>query len=142
MQKGARQAEQMKLGNIRFLRARADQLVGILPKNSLGEIWLTFADPFPKKRAQGRRMTHSNFLRQYRKLLRQDGSLIIKHDNLDFFHWTLEQLVSERWQIAELSFDLHESDLSDEYKILTTYEQRWLEEGRKIFFVGAQVGDK
>lgn len=142
LQKGARQAEQMKLGNIRFLRARADQLVGILPKNSLGEIWLTFADPFPKKRAQGRRMTHSNFLRQYRKLLRQDGSLIIKHDNLDFFHWTLEQLVSERWQIAELSFDLHESDLSDEYKILTTYEQRWLEEGRKIFFVGAQVGDK
>lgn len=139
LQKGAWQAEQAKVANIRFLRARADQLMDVLSKQSLDEIWLTFSDPFPKKRSQGRRMTHPHFLAQYQQLLRTDGSLIVKHDDLDFFHWTLEQLISEKWRVIELSFDLHDSDLSDEYKILTTYEQRWLEEGRKTYFAKMRV---
>ena len=65
------------------------------------------------------------------------GGLYIKHDNLEFFQWSLEQLVAEGWRIDELSFDLHESELSDDYKTLTSYEQRWLEEGRTTQFVRA-----
>ena len=42
-----------------------------------------------------------------------------------------------KWQITELSFELHESFLDDEYKIMTTYEQRWLDEGKVINFVRA-----
>jgi len=62
-------------------------------------------------------------------------SLLIKHDDHNFFCWSLEQLVSEKWQIKELNFDLHESALSDEYKIMTTYEKRWIGEGKTINFV-------
>ena len=47
--------------------------------------------------------------------------------------WSLQS-----WTIRELSFDLHESDLSDDYKILTTYEQRWLGEGKPTNFVRAR----
>jgi tRNA (guanine-N7-)-methyltransferase len=47
----------------------------------------------------------------------------------------LEQLVAEKWQIKELNFDLHESALNDEYKIMTTYEQRWIGERKTINFV-------
>ena len=68
-------------------------------------------------------------------MLCADGSLIIKHDNPDFFNWSLEQLVTEGWRLKELTFDLHESDLGEDYKILTAYEQRWLSEGRIINFV-------
>ena len=68
-------------------------------------------------------------------MLKSDGSLLIKHDDHNFFCWSLEQLVSEKWQIKELSFDLHGSALSDEYKIMTTYEQRWIGEGKTINFV-------
>ena len=63
--------------------------------------------------------------------------LLFKHDDCDFFCWSLEQLAAEKWQITELSFDLHESSLDDEYKIMTTYEQRWLNEGKAINFVKA-----
>ncbi|MBF1042774.1 MAG: hypothetical protein HXL04_03755 [Candidatus Nanosynbacter sp.] len=45
--------------------------------------------------------------------------------------------MAEKWQITELSFDLHESSLDDEYKITTTYEQRWMNEGKAINFVKA-----
>ena len=139
LQKGARQAEARGLSNVFFVRARADQLVELVAARSLREIWLTFPDPFPRQRSAGRRLTHPHFLRIYAELLCSDGKLLLKHDNFDFFCWSLEQLVAAQWLIQELSFDLHESNLYDEYKIKTTYEQRWLDEGRKTNFVCAKT---
>lgn len=137
LQKGAYEAQARGLANIRFLRARADQLDEVFESNSVQAIWLTFPDPFPKKRSSGRRMTHPTFLRIYQSLLAPDGSFLLKHDNPDLFTWSLEQLVAEGWNIRELSFDLHESALPDEYKVMTTYETRWLNEGRVTNLVRA-----
>jgi tRNA (guanine-N7-)-methyltransferase len=138
LQKGAREAEARGLNNVFFVRARADQLGELFASNSLSTIWLTFSDPFSRKRSAGRRLTHPHFLKTYAELLCADGSLIIKHDNPDFFNWSLEQLVSEGWRLKELTFDLHESNLGEDYKILTAYEQRWLGEGRVTHCVRAE----
>lgn len=137
LQKGAYVALEQGIENIFFVRARADKINELFAPNSLNAIWLTFSDPFPKKRSAGRRLTHPHFLKTYAELLQPDGSLIIKHDNPDFFNWSLEQLVAEDWRLKELTFDLHESDLGDDYKILTAYEQRWLGEGRVTHCVRA-----
>ena len=137
LQKGAYIALEKGLDNIYFIRARADQVGDLFALSTLVNIWVTFPDPFPKKRAAGRRLTHPYFLRRYAQLLQPGGELLFKHDDRDFFCWSLEQLVAEKWQITELSFDLHESSLDDEYKIMTTYEQRWLNEGKAINFVKA-----
>lgn len=137
LQGGARLAAERGLTNIRFVRARADQIDELFVPGTLSAIWLTFSDPFPRKRSSGRRMTHPTFLHKYAKALKPKGGLCIKHDNPDFFQWSLEQLVNEKWHIKELSFDLHESELSSDYKILTAYEQRWLGEGRITQFVRA-----
>ena len=137
LQKGAYIALEKGLDNIYFIRARADQIGDLFALSTLVNIWVTFPDPFPKKRAAGRRLTHPYFLRSYAQLLQPGGELLFKHDDRDFFCWSLEQLVAEKWQITELSFDLHESSLDDEYKTMTTYEQRWLNEGKAINFVKA-----
>ena len=137
LQKGAYIALERSLKNIYFIRARADQIGDLFALSTLVNIWVTFPDPFPKKRAAGRRLTHPYFLRRYAQLLQPGGELLFKHDDRDFFCWSLEQLAAEKWQITELSFDLHESSLDDEYKIMTTYEQRWLNEGKAINFVKA-----
>ncbi len=137
LQKGAYIALERSLKNIYFIRARADQIGDLFALSTLVNIWVTFPDPFPKKRAAGRRLTHPYFLRRYAQLLQPGDELLFKHDDRDFFCWSLEQLVAEKWQITELSFDLHESFLDDEYKIMTTYEQRWLNEGKAINFVRA-----
>jgi len=137
LQKGAYIALEKGLDNIYFIRARADQISDLFALSTLVNIWVTFPDPFPKKRAAGRRLTHPYFLRRYAQLLQPGGELLFKHDDRDFFRWSLEQLVAEKWQITELSFDLYESSLDDEYKITTTYEQRWLNEGKAINFVRA-----
>ena len=137
LQKGAKEATDRGLTNIWFVRARADQVCELFDEYSIGAVWSTFADPFPKKRSAGRRMTHPTFLRKYAQVLHPAGALYLKHDNPEFFQWSLEQLVSEKWHISELTFDLHESDLSDDYKIKTTYEERWLDEGRITQFAKA-----
>ncbi|OGL22372.1 hypothetical protein A2707_03550 [Candidatus Saccharibacteria bacterium RIFCSPHIGHO2_01_FULL_45_15] len=135
--KGAHEAEERGLTNISFLRARADQLPDLFEPQSLHSLWLTFPDPFPRDRAAGRRMTHPVYLQKYAQLLSPDGGFYLKHDSREFFQWSLEQLVAEKWTIAELSFDLHESNLSDDYKIKTVYEERWLGEGMPTNFVQA-----
>lgn len=137
LQKGAYEAMERGLTNVRFLRARADQLLDCFEQESLESIWLTFPDPYPKKRSAGRRMTHPTFLRMYRELLRPGGSFILKHDNPAFFTWSLEKLVEEKWTMSELSFDLHDSELNQDYKIKTSYEERWLSEGLKTQLVRA-----
>ncbi len=137
MQKGAYVAMERELTNISFLRARADQIDQVIEQRSTKQVWVTFPDPFPKKRSTGRRLTHPVFLDKYKDILGSHGSLYIKHDNLAFFQWTLEQLVNESWRIRELSFDLHESELHEDCRYETTYEKRWLGEGRITQFVRA-----
>ncbi|MEO5499249.1 MAG: tRNA (guanosine(46)-N7)-methyltransferase TrmB [Candidatus Saccharimonadales bacterium] len=137
LQKGAYEAEKKGLTNIWFIRARADQLEQVVNTGSLENIWLTFPDPFQRTRSAKHRLTHETYLYTYTKLLQPEGFLLLKHDSRGFFLWSLEQLVACGWHISELTFDLHESKLSDDYKILTTYETRWLNEGNTINFVRA-----
>ncbi len=137
LQKGAQAAAERGLKNVYFVRARADQLAEVANGASVGSLWITFPDPFPKKRAARRRMTHAHYLEQYEGLLRPGGALYLKHDNREFFHWSLEQMVASGWHVGELSFDLHDSELADDYKILTNYEKRWLGEGLVTNFVKA-----
>lgn len=137
LQTGAKEAADRGLKNVFFLRARADQLSELFDASSLHSIWMTFPDPFPKKQSAGRRMTHPSYFQLYRTLLADGGAFYLKHDSREFFQWSLEQLVSDKWHINELSFDLHESELSDDYKIKTVYEERWLGEGTPTNFVKA-----
>lgn len=137
LQKGATVAEEKGLKNIWFVRARADQLNEVVEEGSVEQLWLTFPDPYPRERSSKHRLTYVTYLSTYTKLLQDDGALYLKHDDRDFFLWSLEQLVACNWTITELSFDLHTSDLSDDYKIKTTYETRWINEGAKTKFVRA-----
>lgn len=136
LQTGARLAAEKGLSNVRFLRARIeDQLVDLLPASTVERLWVTFPDPFPKKRFAKNRLTHPKFLKLYQRLLTSTGAFYFKTDSHDLFTWSLEQLVAEGWTLTELSFDLHESDLSDAYKVKTTYEQRFTAEGLPSHFV-------
>lgn len=137
LQKGAYTAKEAGRENVRFLRARADQLEAVIPFSTLKKIWVTFPDPFPKERSAKHRLTHSHYLDLYSRLLKKDGALYFKTDAHDLFIWSLEQLVASGWRVEELSFDLHESELSSTYKLKTTYEQRYLGEGKPIHFVKA-----
>lgn len=142
LQKGARVALNAGIGNIFFVRARADQIDRVVKPGTVEEIWLTFSDPFPKKRDAKRRLTHPKYLEIYKSIhVSKNAHLYLKTDDENFFKWSLEQLVASKWHLLELTFDLHDSSLSHTYKILTTFEKRWLEENRNTMFVNATHKD-
>jgi len=130
----ARRALEEGLENIAFVRMHMNDLGRLFIEKSVNEIWLTFPDPYPKKRDAKHRLSDKLFLQQYRKILKDTGSLRFKTDNRDLFLWSLEQFVAEKWQITELTFDLHESSLAEEYRIMTYYEQKFTAEEIPINF--------
>ena len=138
LQKGARAALERGVSNIYFVRARADQLLEVVSQGMVKTIWLTFSDPFPKKRDAKKRLTHPKFLELYKKAhVDKHAQLCIKTDSHALLDWSLEQLVASKWHLTDLSYDLHESNLSSDYKIMTTYEQKWTSQGLPIMLVVA-----
>lgn len=124
----AKQAIAEGIINIAFVRLNMQELCNAFKPDSFNHIWLTFPDPYLRARSIRRRLTHPTFLSLYDKLLIDGGSLNFKTDSRDLFLWSLEQFVKEDWQINELSFDLHESNLQEDYKIMTHYEQRFTDQ--------------
>lgn len=133
----AKRALEEGVENIAFLRMHMNDLLEVFGKKSVDELWLTFPDPYPKKRSAKHRLTHSVFLQKYREILKADDVLMFKTDNRELFLWSLEQFVAEKWHLTELSFDLHESDLPAEYKIKTYYEQKFTDQQIPINFCTA-----
>jgi tRNA (guanine-N7-)-methyltransferase len=135
---GAKLALAEKLANVAFVRAQLRQMDQLFAPGSINELWITFPDPFPRDKQAKHRLLHPTFLKIYRKLLTANGTLHFKTDNRALFLWSLEQLVTQGWHVQELSFDLHESELSDEYKITTRFERRFLAQATPINYVTAR----
>jgi tRNA (guanine-N7-)-methyltransferase len=132
---GAIKAQQLNLNNIIFLRSNVANLLNLISENSIDNIWITFPDPMPKDRQAKHRLTNSSFLKIYKQLLKKDGKVLFKTDDAKLFNYSLEQIEQASGQILNLSSNLHKSDLSEDYKFKTTYEDRFLNEGKAINFV-------
>jgi tRNA (guanine-N7-)-methyltransferase len=139
---GAKLAQEEKIDNVTFVRGHINELEHMFEKDSVDTVWLTFPDPFPRKRSAKHRLTHPTFLCSFKKILKSSGEMKFKTDNRELFLWSLEQLVSAKWYINELSFDLHESTLPEDYKIMTSYEQRFTKQDIPINFATLSTNQK
>jgi tRNA (guanine-N7-)-methyltransferase len=134
---GAKQALAEKRDNIRFLRMNMRQLSEVFSKSCATTIWITFPDPFPRKRSAKHRLTHPLFLKMYETMLKNNGNVKFKTDNRVLFDWSLEQFKAEGWKIEEVTRDLHNTDVSDDYKITTAFERKFITAGLKTNFFRA-----
>ena len=89
---GATAVEEKKLANVFFLRAHIDHLGQFFTEKSIDEIWITFPDPFPRKKQISKRLTHEKFLRIYKQILKPGGILHLKTDNDALFDYSIESL--------------------------------------------------
>lgn len=100
-------------------------------------IWLTFSDPWPKRRHEKRRLTYRSFLDNYYELLCDKGKLKLKTDNLIFFQYSVDSLRANNWVILNKTFDLHRHQLGTK-NISTEYEKKWTSLGEKIKYLEAK----
>ena len=122
----------LEIDNLFFLRMDAEEIVHIFEKDEVDGIYLNFSDPWPKDRHAKRRLTSRRFLDRYKQILKPKGSVIFKTDNKDLFHFSLEEANLAKWDILNVTYDLHHSKYA-ENNIMTEYEEKFLAEGKPIY---------
>lgn len=136
--KGAKWASEQKLNNISYLWSEARNLNTILPTGSVENLWITFPDPWPQESNIKHRLTNVAYLAQYHRLLKAGGVLEFKTDNTQLFDWSVQQFDEKQWQVEHVTYDLHNDEAVDSgAKIMTTYEARYVAEGKPINYLRA-----
>lgn len=137
LEKAKARADERPRDNLRFIISDAKNLSDNLPEHSLDCIYLNFSDPWPKAGHAKRRLTHRGFLELYRRLLKEDGVLKIKTDNVGLFDFTLEEIAACDMEILWQTRDLHAQPENAE-NVMTEYEKNFSDKGVSICSVWAR----
>ena len=131
--KAVKKAESKNLNNFKIICADIKNLNNLI-KGKVKKIWLTFPDPWPKKRHAKRRLTHVNFINLYKNILLKNGKVLLKTDNDKLFNWTINHLSENKIKIKNITTDFHNHDASQD-NIMTSYEKKWSSAGKKINYL-------
>ena len=117
------------LHNVFFIDIDANQLPEIFDQGEVDRIYVNFCDPWPPKRQAKRRLTHGNFLKLYRKVLKENGQIHFKTDNDPLFLWSIEEIPQFGFTLSEVTRDLHANGPCG---VMTDYEAKFFAEGKNI----------
>ena len=126
----AKKVKELGLTNVRLLTFDINDIENIFNPGEVTRFYVNFCDPWPKAKHAKRRLTHVLFLEKYRTLLQAGGKLFFKTDNRPLFDFSLEQFAEAGLAVDALSFDLHNSSMTD--NIMTEYERKFSGFGEKI----------
>lgn len=130
--KGAKKAKEENLGNVRFMRMFIDHLDEYFARDEVDEIWITFADPFPRAGDRSKRLTSPKFLKQYEYILQPGGGVHFKTDDTPFFNYTCRSVEKFGGSVIKKVGDIYTEKPDNELlTIQTEYEKRHLR-NRKI----------
>ena len=121
-----------KLDNLKFMCVDARLLPEIFEKGEIQRIYLNFSDPWPKARHAKRRLTSTEFLERYEKILAQGGRVEFKTDNTELFNFSLEQVKEAGWYLEKYTYDLHHQEEMNAGNIMTEYEEKFSLKGNPI----------
>ena len=121
-----------ELDNLLFLRMDAEELPLVFGKDEVAGIYLNFSDPWPKDRHAKRRLPSKEFLARYDQILKPDGKVEFKTDNIGLFEFALEQAKEANWTVKQHTFDLHHDEIMMQGNIMTEYEERFSSQGNPI----------
>ena len=118
-----------ELNNVKFLYRDGAEVIRLLKENSVNKIYLNFSDPWPKKRHSKRRLTSISFLDEYKRILKNEGQLIFKTDDLDLFNFSIEMFNSAGFKIISSTYDYDGLDNDD---AMTEYQSKAINKGITI----------
>ena len=124
--------EYVELKNIRFVCMDAFELPEVFKLGEVAKIYLNFSDPWPKARHARRRLTSTQFLAQYDKVLAYEGVVEFKTDNRPLFEFSLEQVEEAGWKLRAHTFDLHHDKVMNQGNVMTEYEEKFSSMGNPI----------
>lgn len=132
---GAKYANENNITNAAFLRTSIELLAEFFAPGEVDEIWITFPDPQMKK--VRKRLTSTNFMNLYRKVLKPGGRIHLKTDSPFLYTYTTIMVEENNFPVIVNKSDLYgEPDgVDDILGIKTHYERQWLERGLTIKYL-------
>jgi tRNA (guanine-N7-)-methyltransferase len=139
--RGAKTALEEDIPNVAFLRTQIELIEFAFAENEVDEIWITFPDPQIKYKRTKHRLTNSEFLNRYKKILKPNGQINLKTDS-EFMHgYTLGLLQGSGHEIIYANHDVYKNEGSPEEvtSIQTFYEQQYLEQNKPITYIRFKI---
>ena len=131
----AKKLEKENFKNLKLIKDDARNIINIFGKE-IDTIYLTFSEPWPKKRDEKNRFTHESYLKLYDRIFKKDKHIILKTDNKVLFAYSLESLSKYWYTFNIVSLDLH-NDERNIFNIMTDFELQYFKEKRPIYYVDA-----
>ncbi len=117
------------LKNVFFVDGDAATLPEMFDGGEIDRIYINFCDPWPKSNQAKRRLTHGNFLKTYRQVLKMGGQIHFKSDNDKLFAFSVEEIPQFGFTLSEVTTDLH---ANGPVGVMTDYEAKFYAEGKNI----------
>lgn len=122
-------AMDLGLKNVFFVVGDAALLPDYFAPDEVDRIYINFCDPWPSNRHAKRRLTHRDFLRIYRQVLRTGGEIHFKTDNRPLFEFSLLEFPRAGYALSEVTRNLHENGPRG---VMTDYEAKFFAQGLPI----------
>lgn len=139
--RGAKTGMEENLNNVGFIRTQIELIDHIFAEGEVDEIWITFPDPQIKYKRTKHRLTNTEFLQKYKKVLKPRGIVNLKTDS-EFMHgYTLGLLHGEGHEVLHSNHDVYKNEYSPKevIEIQTFYEKQYLEKGKPITYIQFRI---
>jgi tRNA (guanine-N7-)-methyltransferase len=139
--RGAKTAVEDNMHNVAFVRTQIELINYIFADGEVDEIWITFPDPQIKYKRTKHRMTNSEFLKLYKRILKTDGVVNLKTDS-EFMHgYTLGLLHGEGHEVLYANHNVYNNEgaPAEVTEIQTFYEKQYLEINKAITYIRFKI---
>ncbi|MCL9806071.1 tRNA (guanosine(46)-N7)-methyltransferase TrmB [Flavobacterium amniphilum] len=139
--RGAKTSVESGMAHVAFVRTQIELIDYVFAENEISEIWITFPDPQIKYKRTKHRMTNSEFLQLYKKILKPDGVMNLKTDS-EFMHgYTLGLLHGEGHEVLYANHNVYKNEGAPEAvtSIQTFYEKQYLEINKAITYIRFKI---
>ncbi len=136
---GAKEAHLAGMENVGFLRTNIELLSEFFAPGEVAEIWITFPDPQMKK--VRKRLTATNFLEMYGKILEDNGIINLKTDSPFLFEYTSRLVDLNQLPVIKRTDNLYANPEGVDriLNIRTHYEKQWLARGLDIKYLSFRL---
>jgi tRNA (guanine-N7-)-methyltransferase len=139
--RGAKTALEDNITNVAFLRTQIELIEYCFAKEEVSEIWITFPDPQIKYKRTKHRMTNTEFLQNYKKILKPNGLMHLKTDS-EFMHgYTLGLLHGEGHEVLYANHNVYHNEGAPKEvtSIQTFYEKQYLAVKKAITYIQFKI---
>lgn len=130
-----RKINEQGLTNVRILSMKAEELDEVFAPGEIADIYINFANPWPKAGQTKRRLTHSRFLSLYRLFMGESSCLSFKTDDEGLYRDSLEYFPEAGYAITFQTEDLPADWPGN---IQTEYETKFRRFGMPIYRIDAR----